>query len=395
MDKSVYRIAPNINLRNQESISTIRRSKCSEDYCFFFIFRLFGIDLFSKKNRRRNRCSFRTVLPVILVHLIYIDGMLTNTFLLTVTTEVQLVISRLINVTLMMMLWYIIMFKEYKIRLCLQSFSSLLPVKARRKCSCINTRIFLILLYFIPFVYGAVAIYVTEDDRLKYLYFWKIKNVTTTIRGFRYLEEFGTSIMAHVFCGLVTLLYSSKCRHIIQSLTVYREIINISLKENKSSFLSTSFLRSYLKTLDVIENIDEVFTVPIFVLTASNGSSLFTLMAVAFMTQSTGMSHYIMLQVIMYVSTSGVYMITTIIVASQIPLEVEDNVKYFNKLHEKVILEPSIYYADEIQLTLIKSIIKRPIITLSGCHIIYFTRHMLISIIGALITYGLLIMQIK
>lgn len=149
-----------------------------------------------------------------------------------------------------------------------------------------------------------------------------------------------------------------------------------------------------MNVLDIIQDLEEVFNGPAFILTLSIRLSLFTLMAIIFRSRSQNLSEFKLLH-IMFFYHVWFFRVMIIVIASQVPLEVEKNMKYLIKFLKNDILLPETFRLDKNQLIMIEGTTERHIVILSDCHIIYFTRHVLLTMVGALPTYGLLVMQIQ
>lgn len=396
MDKKFFRISPELVFPERQRTFLFRKETNLCDSLPLLILKYLGINLISSKRKGDSRGNIAKFLPPVLFHLIYLDTVLTNISAMMRAIDKKLFLSIIVNQSTILLLWYVMLFKKERIKIFLSSIKTLMYIhhSKKRRC-CAITDIACAFLLVLPFLYGIAAVYTSAEDHYLMIYFWKVRHITYASYIFFYLSKVGYSIMAHSFVGVVTILYISTCCKIIKSLSKFRQYLENCLSENDSGTISSSDLLSYLNILDHIGHLDEVFTGAAFILTLSNGLSLFTLMAIPFLLKSRILSEYVLLHVTMYLITSGVYLVFVIIIASQVPLEVGRNVKYFVKLKEKFILESPTFRFDGYQKLLIKGIIDRRIVILSGCHIVYFTRHVLITIIGALFTYGLLVMQMQ
>lgn len=397
MDPNFFKMTPDEKFSKRTALFYSRRVvKSKDDYYLLLFLRFMGINLFSSKHRRSCFGMIMRFLSPVIFHLIYIEGVLSNASYMIKANDAKLFLSNILNLTTILILWYMLLFKKKKIKKYLVSANCIVFNPSKKKKSCLHiTNMASILLFIIPFIYALAAVYFNSEDQLLDFYFWRFKEVSNLNYIIAFCTECGLSMMTHSFVGIVSTLYVSCCYKVVKSLSSHREQLNKSLNEGESRILSTTFLQLYLKLLDAIESLEDAFTSSAFILTVSNGFSLFTLMAISFMSKSIDLSDYVILQMFMLSVTSGIYLVVTIVAASQIPLEIERNVKYFTKLNEKSVLESPLFSFDDHQLVLIKGAVERRVIVLSGCHLIYFTRHMLISMIGALITYGLLVMQMN
>lgn len=398
MDARNFRIFPEKIGKKSVQLFNQRRNRFHGSYYVLLFLKFFGIDFISSRRDQALFChNFAGLLYKICFHLIYIDSVLINVSFMIRMQDPKLFLSNITNLTAILILWYIMIIKRTKIKKILSSINYAtrnFEIPKENK-SCNMTKVLSLVLCILPLCYGFAAIYVSSLDQISIIYFWKVKKVSYVNYIFHYISKVGSSLMRHSFIGFVTIIYTSTCYKVIKYMVKFRKHLVKSLREKNIKIISTSFLLSYMNVLDIIEDLEEVFNGPAFVLTLSNGLSLFTLMAIAFHSRSQNLSEFELLHIIMFLITSGFSLVTIIIIASQVPLEVEKNVKCLIKFQENYILDPTAFRLDKTQLIMIEGASERRIVILSGCHIIYFTRHVLLTIIGALITYGLLIMQIQ
>lgn len=395
MDTRNYRVFPENIVKKREQFLNQRRNRLHGDYYPLLFLKFFGIDLTSSKRNSLFCHNFSRILYKTCFHLIYVDSVITNVSLMMRMQNPKLFLSNITNLTAILILWYIMIIKRTEIRKLLSSVNCAISDCETENKRCNITKILSLVLCIFPLFFGFAAIYVSSFEQISIIYFWKMANAPYVNYIFRYISTVGSSLMRHSFIGFVTIIYTSTCCKVIKYMLKFRKHLVKSLREKNTEILSTSFLLSYMNVLDIIEDLEEVFNGPAFVLTLSNGLSLFTLMAIAFHSRSQNLSEFELLHMIMFLITSGFSLVTIIIIASQVPLEVEKNVKCLIKFQENYILDPTAFRLDQNILIMIEGASERRIVILSGCRIIYFTRHVLLSIIGALITYGLLIMQIQ
>lgn len=197
------------------------------------------------------------------------------------------------------------------------------------------------------------------------------------------------------FFGLVCVFYCCVCWKLRQFLLEHRKLFKNILKINLRCDLQNIF-SNYIVILDLVENVDDAFSHIVFMTTIVNSVSVFSLMAICFQIINNGspVPPFISLEVSFILITSATYLTLTVSAAAQIPIEISKNTTALAKIYQKM-KESSLFCKLNHNQKLLKMINKRPAIILSGCHIIYFSRNLIITIIGTLITYGLLIINFK
>lgn len=204
---------------------------------------------------------------------------------------------------------------------------------------------------------------------------------------FKYLAQ---CVLLQIFPGLVTLLYSMVCFRVCQKLRLYRKSF-LRFKHETQLSVSCYILRSYLQFIDSISKIENVFSIVSFFLVVANSLSVFTILATTFYyTEVTAPTRA---ESFFTFITAGIYLIINISIASQVTIDIRKNAILFHLLldHWKCNSQV-ISYEFEV---LAKAIKKRPVVQMSGWEVFYFQRNGILAVFGTLLTYGLLILQLK
>lgn len=263
-----------------------------------------------------------------------------------------------------------------------------------RGISVVNTVTLLIVL--VPVLSTPLMVYLMTLHEYRYYTFYfyseKVERFAQSDYAYLFFKYLAQCVLFEIFPGLVTLLYSTVCFRVCQKLRLYRESFS---KFKQETVLSNScfILRSYLQFIDFIGEIETVFTTVSFFLVVTNSLSVFTILATTFYYAERHVTPPTRAESFFTFITAGLYLIVNISFAAQVTVEVRKNSTLFHLLLEHWKCNKKVLCAEFVVLA--EAIKERPVVQLSGCEMFYFKRNSILAVFGTLLTYGLLILQLK
>lgn len=364
------------------------------------VLKCLGIDIF-ESNIRWNLCSriFKFLMPVFF-NIIFIERTANVIIMIIIKPDaLKLYLSFLVKYVLNIVLWFIVYYKKKEIRKLLSKLHErfdivLMSEYRQRKCHYLYiSRFITLLICLLPIIFG-VASTITQLRSPNFrLYIWKADKNSFGVIVFLFLRAVSVSLQRDTFCGAVCLIYSLVCWRTTLCLLHYRKLFEKLLSDKEFMLVSENIFSRYILILNSTEDIDICFSFPIFVVTLINGVGLFSLLIYSFLNPE--ITPYTILRIIVIFITCTLFLLVTVFLSSQVPLEIKTNVNVLCRLHEEITQNPPNFPIDHHQIKLLRAITKRPIIILTGCDIIYFNRNVILVILGTLFTYGLLIINLK
>ncbi|GFS34165.1 hypothetical protein TNIN_222151 [Trichonephila inaurata madagascariensis] len=171
-------------------------------------------------------------------------------------------------------------------------------------------------------------------------------------------------------------------------LTKYEEKLS-SLK--KSTVLS-NFLLSYSEILKIIRESSDVASVPISLCSAIFFLQLLTNLAWILIVPESDVPIFYYSEVVFTSIMCTSATLFTPIIASKIPFRMQKIKIEVEKLYENALCHS---LADDETLNVFKAILRKNSIEMTACSVISFTRGYILSLFGALFTYGLLFINIQ
>lgn len=366
------------------------------------VLKLLGIDIFPGKSRGIRCCSYlMNIFNFLMFHLFYIERLFTFIpIIIIIPAGSKLFLAFLVHNFVILCLWNSVNCKKKKISHIIYKVQILHQLLAggkyrRKKCFYKFIRFITLGVCVMPIAYGIgeMATLLMIPDF--YLYTWKIDKEALHSKLILFARGFLASLQRDTFCGVVCFLYVLICWKIRECFIDYTHYLKKTISRYTFVDIPEQFLTKYIAILDAVEGIDNKLSEIILVLTIDLVLSLFSLMACSFGIADKPLPAFALLHIFVTLITSATYLILLIIMAAQIPVEMKRNANLCHKFYEEILQRPLKFKLASTQVPLLKLIMRRKIITLSGCHIVYFNRSLLLTLIGTLITYGLLIMNFQ
>ncbi|GFR03249.1 hypothetical protein TNCT_462331 [Trichonephila clavata] len=160
----------------------------------------------------------------------------------------------------------------------------------------------------------------------------------------------------------------------------------------KKSIVSSNFILSYSEILKIIREVNDTTSVPISICSTIFFLQLLTNLAWILIVPVDDVPLFYYSEVIFTSIMCTSATLFTPIIASRIPFRMQKIKIGFEKLYENALWHS---LADDETLNVFKTILRKNSIEMTACSVVNFTRGYILSLFGALFTYGLLFINIQ
>lgn len=360
-----------------------------------------GINI-SEKAKTRNlvRHVLSFLFPV-LMHLAYIDYLIMSyKNLKRMWHEYQVVISYVTSNTLSLCLWHILYSRRKKLKtflVKLASVSDVILVNKPRKKKLTNFAIFSVIV-FLPIFYSCLTVFlINHNDKDHYHRFFTygktVENFTFTVNAYLFVKTLFSEMLDPVFTSIVTILYCTLCHRCHLLISACKRKLQALNRTRSNPRLLLELTRDYAKTIEMLELLQNVFSLPTFLLVVVDSTSSFTTLASVLLYSSEERTALITAENVFVFANSALLLAATIGFAGQIPITMNEISSRSQRLYDTALWESNNGARDRIEVLLLDVIQRKKVFVLSGCDIIVFTRGAILTALGTLFTYGLLIIQ--
>ncbi|GFT59425.1 uncharacterized protein NPIL_426531 [Nephila pilipes] len=189
--------------------------------------------------------------------------------------------------------------------------------------------------------------------------------------------------------NLVALTYCISCQICSKSL----QQLSSDMKEYEpikfSTKIQTDFLMNRNRIIKVLEEIQEIFSKASFVICIANFMSCFSNLG-ELIFYSPKRITLILIEAIFMSTSTLVTLLSIFYSAGQVPLELNK----FSRINRKQCQKRAFLGEIEENATLDRMLFQEETFVLSGCEMIYFTRSGILTVLGTLLTYGLLVVSV-
>ncbi|GFW71410.1 uncharacterized protein TNCV_538281 [Trichonephila clavipes] len=285
------------------------------------------------------------------------------------------------------MLWYVALFKRKRIKDMLQNVNEENPPSSEKFINCL-----VILSCCLPVVLSiqlAIKISTTEESAF-YTYTYDVSNewVTFTIvsvKAFIYYMVYPTYI------NIVALFYVSVCLRCKSRVQYLNREITACLPEDFTLRFQRNILKKRVKILKLLLKIKDTFSLSVFFILIAHTTMCSSIVG-WFLVQQWDKSEYYWKLEAPYFSLSSIFCVISVLwVAGDIPVELNAfKETFYQKTHQRLL-----FFNIRDELFLKRDLFNEPEFVFSGCEMISFRRSTILTIIGTLITYTLLVMDNK
>lgn len=374
-----------------------------ENKYVIILLKYLGIDILHKKRKSINLSFIISAYVVPVFHyLFYIERLFTFVpYIILQPSSSKLIIAYLLHSSAILISWNIFYLRKKQIGRSLKILQKKLEkirlrnLPRRRLYFPLFSKFMVFIICIFPIPYGVAEWITLYQLEFLYLYNAEVNKNSFIMKVYFVFRGVAYSVERETFCGAVCFLYSLLCWRLCYSLQNYRLFLENSIAEKKYATIPKNFFANYILLLDAAEEVDSCLSLPMFSMTIVYGFSLFTLLVSSLTIVGGTFPAFSGLNIFTNIASTAVFLSVNVMAAAQVPLEVERNICLFFSFYEKSVKCPSKCNLSKKELKLLKIIAQRDQIVLSGCHVIYFSRSLLLTIVGILLTYGLLFMNFK
>ncbi|GFR13686.1 uncharacterized protein TNCT_716401 [Trichonephila clavata] len=251
-----------------------------------------------------------------------------------------------------------------------------------------RTNIMVLIIFSFSFIYSVTATLGCNIKRMSvyYAYGHELKSFTLQV-GVICFKTFLLFLVHTTFPSLVAVLFCSlclRCSSCFNCLT--RKVLRYSPEEFGPSE-QIDILRQKAKVDMILEKLQDIFSLPSFPVILSN---LLTCCAALGTTAIDLQAKMKIIKALFYGIANSVSLIVVLWVAGGLPIE-QNKLKnaFYKRTHSRFLIVLS---SEEPQCK--REILDKPNFVFSGCKIFSYTRSSILTLIGTLLTYDLIIYQI-
>lgn len=351
-----------------------------------------GLNISGNENETRQNCSWRCYLPsivVVLMHLFLIYRALVLTFRVqSVGYTIKLALLLIFREILVLFIWYAVYFKRKRISTFLRKLnqvSEMLPLPNKRKLFLLIRTLFL-LTYSLPvFLSLIMTSMMTIEEAENYEYIAAFGFVT---KGFTYYVNFTLYCMYNFYIIPLPLLVSFL--YIFTSAFIYEmlKFCGIRLKKYRHLPLKIYQIFDYsLRISSLIEKMEEAMSVCIFFVITLNLTICFT--SFAYMLGYYAISPSASVGVAAWFICSAASFSSIVWMASNINNESRNLKRTFMKILFRFEDNETISPAICVRVSQLDTAV------LTGWQMFEFSKSLILTAAGTILTYGLLILQTR
>ncbi|GFQ67858.1 uncharacterized protein TNCT_264651 [Trichonephila clavata] len=353
---------------NEDALISMLKKQCGK---LWIVLELSGISVFQEKHRTGFLCFVFTIkklcYPVFLhcnlLYLLYVTAH--NTEKIDYAFIIDMTKLLLINI-----MWWIIYTRRYAFRTFLVHVAHTMPInlisQTRYMAYVINVSLFVILVY--PFLIANSRFSENTDFAKK-------------------LEEIFRPVHEIIFPSIVNVIYTMMCYLLFQNLRIIK--IKFQKDLNLSSVNTVTKLKqNYLDVVKGIEMLENLFSVPAFILVVKN-TAVISIVVMDMMHRENWMSE-LLLEAVLYLTFIFGSMGVLTVYAGNIPLEMS-RIKaiLLDKLSQQC--NGDCLSCGEKQ---INYIIKRDVNVLTACNVFEFDRGFLLKVLITVVAQAVVIYQL-
>ncbi|GFQ99677.1 uncharacterized protein TNCT_614671 [Trichonephila clavata] len=294
---------------------------------------------------------------------------------------------------LSVILWYSVYFKRRSLSKLVTKMEELYTLEGSSsvgdfEASCTNIGLFTYTLTPTLFAFVYVSAFTEGRKDNLWAYGYELKDFSVIFKMLLFVNVNMYESLQIIFPGILTCTYCTVCYRLSKLLVRHnKKVLNISQTLHFMS--STHLVKEYFTILDVVDLVQKIFSEPVFLLVMMHSVHMFSMMAYYLSFTADQFSVVIITESIIVSSTTALSTIIIIIYASKVVMKMKIVQNTYRRCKESFILNSKYKYDINIQLA-----IDRKLQDLSACDVVIFQKSLILSLAGALLTYGLLIFQI-
>ncbi|GFT73400.1 uncharacterized protein NPIL_511381 [Nephila pilipes] len=288
----------------------------------------------------------------------------------------------LVTITLFsnFMMWHSIRHRKNDLTSVLRMIDPLHPFIYRKR-----TNIMVLIIFTFPIMYSFATILVCDrtSTSILYAYGYELKSVSAQIIVIC-IKTFLQFLIHSTFPFLIAILFCNLCLSCASCFNcLTRKILQYSPEEFGLSE-QIEILKQKAKLDDILDNIQIIFSLSSFLLITSNILSCCTVLGI----NLNGINRRLT-SVLFYGIPNLVSLIAVLWTAGGLPVEQHElKEAFYKKVHLRFLM---LRCSEELQFK--RELLEKPDFVLNGCNIFFYTRSSILTAVGTLLTYTLLVYE--
>lgn len=363
---------------------------------FSYILQWLGITIHDNSYKETPACltrlyhfSFRFITHIALLDVIVMYIMHASINKVTITEGLAYMFGNALTLSI----WYSMYIKRSCVRILFHHLEQLSNGEAPNR-NWIKT--FLSILIMLVFLHPILVLIFLKTSKgnsefCQFYYYHIFDECLFTVSGYVYifLKTTLISFLCPLFNNVCSVLYCTLCYHCCILLKNYRRKVERIILNQSYSLLHPDFCNQYFKITAVVRKIQEVFSFVSFAVFSFNFISAFLLLSTFL--KGENFPRLMIAEYVCSVIPCGILLILVPGYASQIVIEMRRNRAMFSQLYENMAFHPTVQATN---LRVAEILMNALPISLSAWEMIDFNSNILPAVIGTLLTYGLLILNI-
>ncbi|GFR26246.1 uncharacterized protein TNCT_399101 [Trichonephila clavata] len=204
------------------------------------------------------------------------------------------------------------------------------------------------------------------------------------------LKMIPMNCLFHTFANLVALLYCHWCYHCYMQLQRLSHEVKTCLRETFLYPKQIELLQLRRRAIDQIEDLQRNFSFISFLVCIVNFTMCFSSLG-SYLWLSENSYPFVTIDAFYTTFNCLMSLSAIFVVAGQVPIEMENFTNEFlKKFEHRFFLEPS-----QDNTRVLEWLLKKPDLVLSGCKVISYRRSSVLTAVGTILTYGLLVVNME
>ncbi|GBN38402.1 hypothetical protein AVEN_111979-1 [Araneus ventricosus] len=340
-------------------------------------------------NGRNDKCKISLLLQFLLVTT-FIDNTIMNLIIfIDPMFTWKLVVQYILFLSVSVIIVFVMTRKKQELTNLIKMLQMMCPEDLINK-----TNVAIYCIFVLPFVYAFSMLTAHEVLGQKYVYKYFSYGFESENKIMKYSVGFYklfTFYLLHpTLANLITVVYSTSCCVCCRFLNILTSELEMISPDRFTLKVEMEILKKRHHIFDMLEMIETSLSTASFLTCTAHflaclsnlsqllmylpGNKTLTILAVSFISGSA------------VVSTAFIFLN-----AGQIPIEMEK----FSRLLRRRIEQRSFLGLDSLKVRSERSVTDEQVFVLSGCDLIYYRKSTLLSLLGTILTYGLLILSIE
>ena len=235
---------------------------------------------------------------------------------------------------------------------------------------------------------------ITDLYCVVFSYHKRTKCTEAFIKLIMFIIAVSFNFLASSFTNIISILYCALCYRCSVTLICFRNCLQ-KIQNSMDYFkLQNKLVRDYMELIHVIRIVQSVLSLPSLLILMISFMQAFIFLAKFMLGPARELTLFFLLEQICLHMSTGVFAFLVPFCCSQITRQMEKNKIAFHRICECIVFRHDMI-ATADNLKVLKTLYKISPITFSAYGMVKFSFSTVLAILGTLLTYGLLILNIK